>query len=373
MKKGIFQCSALAAAIILSGCNSDSSDDNNKVDYGAKAVSYLVEIADETQGIGDREASTQKEIQTGNWIYDKLTGFGFDVNAQPFVYEKKGKTYFSNNYIVEKKGKVDKTIILAAHYDSTGVDHGSLGATDNGAGLAAAIAIAEKLQQTELPFNVRILYPGAEENGLNGSLYYVKDALANDKLKNVIGMINYDTVGGGDIVYVHAAHSDYAEYKRTCESLGLTETDYSFDTKMREAMLKASVDVNGEADKYVIHPTFPGYPEGETGSWSDHAGFACAGIPIAYVEATNFNINGADGYDGYSQTTNPAMWDCYDADNKTACNRAEEKKWGKIWHTEFDRIDKLEEAFPGRVDKQLSDNVNIVLELLTSDKYIQVK
>lgn len=186
-------------------------------------------------------------------------------------------------------------------------------------------------------------------------------------------MINYDTVGGGDIVYVHAAHSDYTEYKKTCESLGLNETNYSFDTKMREAMLKASVDVNGDTGKYVIHPAFPGYPKGETGSWSDHAGFACAGIPIAYVEATNFNINGEHGYDGYSQTTNPTMWDCYDAEKKTACNRDEETKWGKIWHTKFDRIDKLEEAFPKRVDTQLSDNVNIVLELLTSNKYIQVK
>ncbi|MEH6529810.1 MAG: M20/M25/M40 family metallo-hydrolase [Photobacterium frigidiphilum] len=380
MKNGIFCCSALAVALTLAGCNNDNNTEVVKtaeIDYGVKAMDYLVEIADETQGIGARVASTQQEFQTGAWIYDKLTGFGYDVTIQPFTYIKKvdgvDTTFISNNYIIEKKGAQDKTIVLSAHYDSTGADHGSLGATDNGAGLAAAIAIAEKLQLTDLPYNVRILFPGAEENGLNGSLYYVKNAIDNGELDNVIGMINYDTVGGGDIVYVHAAHSDYAQYQSYCESLGLNVSNYSKDTTIRDAMLQASIDVNGEGEKYIIHPALTGYPEGETGSWSDHAGFACAGIPIAYVEATNFNINGEDGYDGYSQTTNPEMWDCYDSDTKTACDRETETKWGKIWHTEYDKLDKLDEAFPGRVAKQVSDNVNIVIELLTNDKYISVQ
>jgi hypothetical protein len=379
MRNGIFYCSALAVALTLAGCNNDNNEDGKtaEIDYGAKAMDYLVEIADETQGIGAREASTQQELETGAWIYDKLTGFGYDVTIQPFTYTKKiggvDTILISNNYIIEKKGAQDKTIVLSAHYDSTGSDHGSLGATDNGAGLAAAIAIAEKLQLTDLPYNVRILFPGAEENGLNGSLHYVKNAIDNGELDNVIGMINYDTVGGGDIVYVHAAHSDYNEYKRECESLGLNETNYTTESTFRDAMLQASIDVNGEDAKYIIHPALDGYPAGETGSWSDHAGFACAGIPIAYVEATNFNINGEYGNDGYSQTTNPEMWDCYDSDTKTACDRDTETKWGKIWHTEYDKLDKLEEAFPGRVAKQVSDNVNIVIELLTNDKYISAQ
>ncbi|MDX1302871.1 hypothetical protein [Photobacterium sp.] len=125
------------------------------------------------------------------------------------------------------------------------------------------------------------------------------------------------------------------EYKSECESIGLTETNYTKETSFRDAMLQASIDVNGDDEKYIIHPALDGYPEGETGSWSDHAGFACAGIPIAYVEATNFNINGKWGYDGYSQTTNPDMWDCYDSETKTACDRATETKRGKIWHTEY--------------------------------------
>jgi hypothetical protein len=69
-------------------------------------------------------------------------------------------------------------------------------------------------------------------------------------------------------------------------------------------------------------------------------------VPIAYVEATNFTINGEDGYDGYSQSTNPALWDCYDDATKSACDRDSETQWGKIWHTEHDRLDKMAELFP---------------------------
>ncbi|AJR05156.1 Zn-dependent exopeptidase M28 [Photobacterium gaetbulicola] len=371
MKKGIISLLSLSVLIGLSGCNSDSGSES--IDYGKKATGYLVDIADEIEGIGAREASTPEEEAMGNWLYDKLTGFGYDVEVQPFTYQKGDKLLSSKNFIVEKQGASEKTIVLAAHYDSTGSDHGSLGATDNGAGVAAAVAIAESLMQESLPYTVRILFPGAEENGLNGSLHYVRQALDNDQLDNVIAMINYDTVGGGDYVYVHAAHSDYAEYQSTCEKLGLGEADYNAQPHVRDAMLQASIAVKGEEGQYTVHPAFPGYPEGETGSWSDHAGFACAGIPIAYVEATNFDINGKWGFDGYSQTVNPAAWDCYDAENKTACDRENETRWGKIWHTEFDRLDKLEELFPGRVEQQLSDNVNIVLELMTSAGYISDK
>lgn len=372
MKHGIFHL-GLAVTLTLTGCNINigGSDDDENQGTSGKATQYLVEIASATEGIGAREASTEQEVRAGNWIYDKLTGFGYDVTVQPFSYQQNGVMLSSKNYIIEKKGKIDKTIILAAHYDSTGSEHDSLGATDNGAGLAAAISLAEQLKGKSLPYNVRILLPGAEENGLNGSLHYVKQALKTGELENVIGMINYDTIGGGDIVYVHAAHSDYDEYDGICKKLSLDKTDYSAATTMRDAMLEASIAVKGESGKFVVHPAFPGYPEGETGSWSDHAGFACAGIPIAYVEATNFNINGKGGYDGYSQTTHPDTWDCYETWTASACDRKTETQWGRIWHTGYDRLEKLEELFPGRVNEQLNNNVAIALELLTNEKYIK--
>jgi hypothetical protein len=378
-KMSMLSMYAVPIVIGLCGCNSAEDNVNTvaSIDYGTKAMEYLVELTDETQGIGQRQTTTQREVEAGEWIYDKLTGFGYDVTVQSFAYKPIGQDDLvnSNNYIVEKKGKTDKTIILTAHYDSTGSQTGSLGATDNGSGVVALITIAEKLQDIEIPYNVRFLLVGAEENGINGSLHYVKEAYANGQLDNVIAMVNEDTINGGDYVYVHSAHSDYLHYKKACERIGLNDKTYNADPEFRQVVLQASIDVLGSAGAFRIHSQvltpegYVDYPEGETGSWSDHAGFACAGVPIAYVESTNYNINGESGYDGYSQTIHSDTWDCYNETTKTACNRETESKWGEIWHMEFDRIDKLEELFPGRLEKQLSDNVHVMIELLTNPKY----
>lgn len=82
------------------------------------------------------------------------------------------------------------------------------------------------------------------------------------------------------------------------------------------------------------------------------------------MEATNFTINGEDGYDGYSQSTNPALWDCYDDATKSACDRDSETQWGKIWHTEHDRLDKMAELFPGRIEQQLGANTDLMIRFL---------
>ena len=113
-----------------------------------------------------------------------------------------------------------------------------------------------------------------------------------------------------------------------------------------------------------VHPAIPGYPAGETGSWSDHGSFACLGIPIAYLEATNFNINGKNGYDGYSQSTHPELWDCFDAAANSACDRESEQQWGEIWHTGADRLDKLETLFPGRIKQQLNTATDLLIRFL---------
>ncbi|MEW7867256.1 M28 family metallopeptidase [Aeromonas diversa] len=346
---------ALLLSTLLLGCN-QSTNDSQPPAPGVKAYDYLIELSSGSQGIGARLTGSEGEKRAANWLADKLTGWGYDVTRQPFTYQdKKGATMNSENLSVVIPGKSDRIIVVGAHYDSTGVSKGSEGATDNGAGVTALLAAAEALKGQTLPYTVRVLFFGAEENGLNGSKAYVA-ALSADEVSHIKAMVNYDTIAGGDILYVHSAHSDVAEYE--CTDPGR----YTFDPKVRDRLLALSA--TGGMDAYQLHPAFPGYPEGETGGWSDHAGFACLGIPVAYVEATNFTIDGHDGYDGYSQTTNPALWDCYDPATKSACDRNSETQWGKIWHTQYDRLDKMDELFPGRVQKQITDGTELLLRYL---------
>ena len=232
-------CTAIAAAATFS-LPSWSSE---TADYSQAAITYLNQLANPDGGIGARPTGTEMETKAGVWINDTLTGFGYDVTAQSFKYtDKKGVDGTSVNYLAEKKGLSESTIIVVAHYDTKGAEKGSLGPTDNDAGVVTTIAAAQALMANEsVPYTVRFILVGAEENGLNGSKYYVKNALENDGLKNVIGVVNLDTNAGGDIMYVHSAHSDYdAEFKSACESIGLDKTTYNYETWMRDSFIKAS-------------------------------------------------------------------------------------------------------------------------------------
>jgi Zn-dependent M28 family amino/carboxypeptidase len=347
---------ALSLAALLAGCNTSSNESEAPAapTPAEQAFEYLTQLSSSAEGIGARPTGSAAETRAADWIQDHLTGWGYEVERQSFSYQRRGEEKSSQNLIAELKGESDNVILIGAHYDSTGEELGSEGATDNGAGVAALLAVAEALKGQTLPYTVRFAFFGAEENGLNGAKAYVA-SLDEAAIARLLAMVNYDTIAGGDIVYVHSAHSDEAEY-------GCAEpARYSHDPKVRDRLLAIS---ELSQTPFAIHPSYAGYPEGETGSWSDHAPFACLGVPIAYVEATNFTINGADGFDGYSQSTHPALWDCYDEGSKSACDRDSETQWGKIWHTSHDRLDKMAELFPGRVEQQLGANTDIMIRFL---------
>ncbi|WP_394209233.1 M28 family metallopeptidase [Enterovibrio calviensis] len=314
------------------------------------AWDQLVALTDETNGIGARRVGTPQEKQTADWIAEQWKKSGYKVTTQPFSFELDGKVLKSENVMVDIPGQSDKVLVIGAHYDTKGDEKGSLGATDNGSGVVALLALAKDLKGKQLPYTVRLIAFGAEEFGLNGSKYYVNKTGALD---NVVGMINLDTIIGGDKLYVHSAHS--TPYK--CDYV--RKANYTGDTSVRSG-LKAVSDQLYKENGHKLHPTFEGYPEGETGNWSDHAPFACSGIPIGYLEATNFAIDGEEGNDGYSQTTNDALWSCFDDKTLSACSREEEEHWGKIWHTKFDRLDTLTPLFKDRLQTQLNQNIQVL-------------
>lgn len=332
------------------------------------AMDFLQAVVKPQSGIGAREAGTKKEQQTANFVYEQFKLMGYAPKVHEFkhpVLKQKDKFIDSSNIIAEKRGKSDKILVLGAHFDSTGSKVGSQGAMDNGAGLAVMLTVAKYISSLkEVPYTIQFMAFGAEEIGKVGSRAYMKDLKTKDgEVGKIIGMVNLDTVAGGDYLYVHSAHT--TPYK-----CGGNTDLYNSQTAMREAVLKASQKLL--ADKaHKIHPAFPGYPEGVTGEWSDHEPFSCNGIPIAYIETTNFQINGTDGYDGYSQSVKPGLWDCFDEKTMTACDREKEKQWGRIWHTGNDRLEHLEAVFPGRIQEQLKANVNVLTEFFSkADEYL---
>ncbi len=354
--------SLLVLSTSLSAIVSANVSAQVQLENSSIAWSYMLPLTDAKLGIGARPAGSKAEQKATKWLVKQWQQQGYQPQVLPFSYDMDGAKYHSQNIQIDIKGKNEKLIVIGAHYDSTGEDHGSLGAADNASGVAAILALSAKLKGKSLPYSIRLLALGAEEVSLQGAKAYINQQISD--LDKVIGMINLDTIIGGDKLYVHSAHTTPYD----CSYL--TSTKYNADTKLRDALKGVSKQLfNTYA--HQLHPAYDGYPEGVTGSWSDHAPFACSGVPVAYLEATNFAINGHSGNDGYSQTEKEQLWDCYNSDKKTACDRKKEQSWGMIWHTKFDRVDALEPVMPGRLQKQLEQNV-LVLEhfTLNADNYL---
>ena len=68
---------------------------------------------------------------------------------------------------------------------------------------------AKQLQGKTPYYNVRIVLFGAEEVGLFGARHYVSSLIESQEIAHtdIVGMINLDTVIGGDMLYVHSAHA----------------------------------------------------------------------------------------------------------------------------------------------------------------------
>ena len=319
---------------------------------------YLQKLAG-IDGIGIRQAGTKAEVLAADFIQETLEEQGYVVQRQEFTYidRRTEKPQVSQNIITQKAGTSGENIILGAHYDSTSAKLGSLGAVDNGASIAVMLATAKLLAELEpQKYGVTIIAFGAEEVGLVGANEFVKQA-SSAKIESYLGMINLDGIVGSDNLYIHSAHS----VPYSCNG---NNDKYEFDTRLRDELFKIATIVTTKAT-FEIHPGFDKYPAGETGGWSDHAPFACAGLPIGNFESTNFAIYGESGRDGYSQSIHPSLWTCFDEKTMIACDRGNEKKWGKIWHTKNDRLDILESIFPGRIRQQTSDNLKVFRAFFT--------
>lgn len=140
-----------------------------------------------------------------------------------------------------------KTLVIGAHYD--GVD--TPAADDNASGIAVVLEAARMLKTQNLKCNIDFVAFGAEEIGLVGSKFYV-DNLSLDKFKNVIGMINLDMVGSGDLLKLHTMRED--------SKSKIADLAQSFSKELGYSISRSAMES------------------------SDHVNFEVVGIPVAYFE-----------------------------------------------------------------------------------------
>ncbi|WP_229847852.1 M28 family peptidase [Streptomyces melanogenes] len=151
-------------------------------------LSQLGTIA--TQNGGNRRAGSGGYTQSVAYIKGKLQAAGYTVTEQNCT----SCTYPSNNLIADwPGGPADQVIMLGAHLDSVSAGPGI---NDNGSGSATLLENALVLAQKNptMTKHVRFAWWTDEEQGLNGSKFYVNRLSTTDRAA-IKAYYNFDMVG----------------------------------------------------------------------------------------------------------------------------------------------------------------------------------
>jgi aminopeptidase YwaD len=166
----------------------------------------------------------------------------------------------ATNVIAELPGSRPDTVIFTAHLDSVPAGPG---ANDNGSGSAVVLELAHELSlqsPAERPFTVRFALFGAEELGLDGSQYYVRNLSDADR-QALRADVNLDMVGVG------------------------TQWRFGGTDELVQLALGAATDIGQRALPL----------QGPLNGGSDHASFLQAGVPAVFVyriEDPNYHTAG---------------------------------------------------------------------------------
>ena len=293
--------------------NTSETTTETPVTYDDPAMNYLIQL----DQMGARIAGTVKERKAADYITKELESMGYTVKRDDFTYQ--GGVH-SENIIAEKKGTGEGTVLLGAHYDSVDA---SKGTDDNASGVSVVLRVAKTLAEKETIHTVKFVLFGAEEVGLEGSYHYTSQ-MSDDDVKNLILMVNLDSLIAGDIAYVYGNPNEQGKY--------------------RDFVLELA------ASNQMTLTTQPGknpeFPAGTTGPFSDHAPFEELGISFIYFESTNWDMGEKDGY---------------------VQSSPENGLEGDFWHTQYDNFEDINNTFPGRPAERLNLISTLLEQLLVMD------
>jgi len=144
----------------------------------------------------------EENIRRGFQGYELFREAGYnprDIIIQPVSYS------LDPNIIVTKKGQLDDTVIIGAHYDVAG--KGSQGIVDNATGIVEVTNLAEVFREVETRFTYQFVLFGDEEIGLFGSEEFMH-RLSPEQRKKIRFMINIDSIGGNKTGYCGSVSDD---------------------------------------------------------------------------------------------------------------------------------------------------------------------
>ncbi|TWO32293.1 M28 family peptidase [Seonamhaeicola sediminis] len=192
---------------------------------------------------------------------------------QPFKFIKGRKEYKGTNVLGYIKGTLEpnKFIILSAHYDHLGINNGIIynGADDNASGIGALFGFAEYFQKYPPKHSVILAAFDAEELGMQGSYYFVKNLPFS--IKMIKANLNMDMISRSNKNELYVAGSN-------------------INTFFRKAVCCI------ESKKIDLITGHDGYDDKDNWVYaSDHSNFHKKGIPFLYF--------GVEDHEDYHEAT----------------------------------------------------------------------
>src|SRR5678816_1073298 len=132
--------------------------------------------------LNGRRSAQPGATKAAQYIFDQFKQGGFDVRMQEFSDNRRN--------VVARFGSADRHIILGAHYDG---QQGFPSASDNAAGVATMMDLALDLKAMNLPVSLVAIAFDDEEQGLNGSNFYVENPIF--PLEQALVAVVFDTMG----------------------------------------------------------------------------------------------------------------------------------------------------------------------------------
>ncbi|MFZ2154261.1 MAG: M20/M25/M40 family metallo-hydrolase [Candidatus Moraniibacteriota bacterium] len=147
-------------------------------------------------------------------------------------------------------------LIIGAHMDTVPQ---SKGIFDNASGVAGAMIISKILKNIKLPFDIWIVYFGAEENAMFGSKFFV-ETLSEAEIKMARYMISIDGIGMGDKTCLYSEKDYFTQLKRSFGEIGenaiIDDVDNMLDASDHYYFKLMGVDscfVEGQPGTFYYH------------------------------------------------------------------------------------------------------------------------
>lgn len=187
--------------------------------------------------------------------------------AVAFQTSVKSKIVKARNVVGIIEGeKKDEFIVVGGHYDHLGKHDGWIfnGADDNASGTVGVMTIAKAFMATGKKPEKSVIFAAwtAEEKGLFGSRYFVKDAQEKDM--NIVLNLNYDMI----------ARDTERDTLKNMAGMVYTKAFAGIEEATRKHM-----------DEHAINLDLKYSPSEKPSGGSDHAPFAQVGIPVFYFMA----------------------------------------------------------------------------------------